>query len=484
MKNKKLSDLALEIEYQNLNPKDFLYNRSGPWPQPSANHPIGEVPGVLHLPFIETFHWWLKVGSRYLRDMFLYFPPAFIRAIKYNGLHELSDDKISEFFFHSCYSKYLCAEISPELKILFKKYINEDKTYYIVDFSAMELCRPLKGLYCEKSISLFEKTDKLIKPIAVNLRNYVVDDAHGDLWKLAKFVVMQGASVFINVVEHPKLHFPMDPINAITKTAVPKNHLLFQLIYPHLEITLKLNYQVLNNPISLLAQKSWMDYGPFPATSETLRELLVVGYSGIKENPAYNKYEYPMNGPRKIYSDFGKFHQQYYPAYYNLAKGILSKLDKYDRFVTGWADYINGFMPSFPDGKKIWEDDNLYRAVGVLLWDLTLGHGADHYTYSQIPVCYNPMRLRVTTPKTLDQNFKLDLKNAVTWMDQTKWLIANRLFYKTWNIKDMMKIDYKFNKPELNTIVTSFRQEMKKIEANLETPNYMPVDTIPSSIQY
>jgi hypothetical protein len=484
MRSKKLADFAVEIEKQNLEPKDFLYNRLGPWPQPSANHPIGEVPGVLHLPFSETFMWWLKVGSRYVRDMFLYFPVAFCRAVFQNGLHELSDEKMSDIIFNTCYAKYLCAEISDDLKRLFKDYMVEGKTYYIIDFSAMELCQPLEGLHAEKSISLFEKTEKSVKPVAINLRNYVVDAKDGDLWKLAKFTVMQGASVFINVVEHPKLHFPMDPINAITKTAVPKNHLLFKLIYPHLEISLKLNYQVLNNPISLLVQKDWMDYAPFPATSETLRELVVVGYSGIPGNPAYNKYEYPMNGPRVCHSDFGKFHQQYYPAYYNLAKDVLSKLPRNDMFVTRWADYINSFMPSFPNGKTIWEGDNLYRAVGVLIWDLTIGHGCDHYTYSQIPVYYNPMRLRVGSPVTKDANFKFDHKKAVTWMDQTKWMMASHLFYEAWNIKDMMEIDYKFNDNELNAAVEKFRADMKKIEANLTTPNYMPVDIIPSSIQY
>lgn len=481
---KKLADFVKEIDFENLDPKDFLYKRLGPWPQPSANHPVGEVPGVLHIPFRECFHWWWSVGSRYIRDMFLYFPVAFVRALFQEGLHELEDDVMADLIYHTCYSKYLCAEISDDLKKLFKDYMVDGKEYLIIDFSAMEICEPLKGLHCEKSISLYERLDKGIKPVAINLRDYVVDPTCGDLWKLAKFVVMQGASVFINVVEHPKLHFPMDPINAITKTAIPKNHLLFQLIYPHLEITLKLNYQVLNNPISLLVQKNWMDYAPFPATSKTLRDLVVIGYSGVPGNPAYKKYEYPLNGPRKVYSDFGTFHDLYYPAYYNLAKDVLSKVEKNDRFITRWADYIHGFMPSFPDGKQIWEGDTLYKVVGVLLWDLTLGHAADHYTYSQIPVYHNPMRLRVESPEYKTLGFKLDLKNAVTIMDQTKWMIANRLFYQTWNIKNMMEVDYGFKLPELNEAVLKFRAEMKKIEANLPTRNYMPVDKIPSSIQY
>jgi hypothetical protein len=484
MSKKSLKDFALEIEYQNLSPKDFLYKRLGPWPQPSANHPFGEVPGVLHLPWQENLEWWLKVGSRYVRDMLLYLPIALVKSIIDNGLHELSDDKMGEIFFNTCYAKYLTEEISEEMKILFKDYIKPEHQYYIVDFSPMEILKPIKGVCIEKTISLFETDGKNVLPVAINLRDYIVTKNDGELWMYAKFCIMQGASVFINVEEHPKLHFPMDPINAITKTSLPMDHLLFKLIYPHLEISLKLNYQVLNNPISLLANKWWMDYAPFPATSDSLRELIVVGYSGIKGNPAFNKYVYPINGPRKMQAPFGKFHECYYPAYYEFAKNILAFIPKNDRFVTNWANYIHQQMPSFPNGKEIWVDDTFIKAVAVLLWDLTIGHGADHKTYSEIPVALNPMRLKVSAPKDKTIPFKLNLKSAVGRIDQAKWMVSNYLFYKPWNIKNLVDIDYGFKDLECEKFAKKFIVDLKKIEATLPTPNYMPVDEIPSSIQY
>ena len=50
MKTKFSDDLTLESEFEDLPPEDFLYDRRGPWPQPSPNHPFGEAPGVLHIP--------------------------------------------------------------------------------------------------------------------------------------------------------------------------------------------------------------------------------------------------------------------------------------------------------------------------------------------------------------------------------------------------------------------------------------------------
>lgn len=474
----------MEKEYEELPPESFLYDRRGPWPQPSPNHPYGEVKSVLHIPFSESFDWWLRVGSRYVKDLMIYTPIAVIQAFNFGGLRALSDEQLAEFFYHSCYAKYLTVDLSEYVLVLFREYINKDKTYLVVDFSAMDLLEPIDGQHCEKSITLFEKTVEGIRPVAINLKDYVVDSSDGDLWMLAKFIAMQGASNHINVAEHPKLHFPMDAINAITKTAVPMDHILFQLLIPHFEITLKLNYQVLNNPTSLLENKWWMIYGPFPAKSETMRDLMVVGYCGIKGNPAYNKYEYPMNGPKKIYSDFGLFHESFYPAYYEFAKTILSEIPANDKFVTNWADYIHKEMPSFPNGIEIWKENNLIKAVAVLLWDLTLGHAADHKTYSEMPIYWNPMRLRIGSPGYKNPDFKFDLKAAVSLIDQTKWIMANRLFYKPWNIKNLMEVDYGFNLPKLKISVRHFKNQLKQIEKNLKTRNYMPVDEIPVSIQY
>lgn len=477
-------EFELEADFDDLPAENFLYNRSGPWPQPSANHPLGTVPGVLHLPFSETFEWWMKVGSRYVKDLFVYTPVAVMKAISYNGLMELSDEQLVNYFLHTCYAKYLTRELSVETITLFQNYLKENCEYMIADFSAMALLKPVEGVHCEKSVALFQVKNKDVVLVAINLRDYIVDPTDGDLWSLAKYIVMQGASSHINVAEHPKLHFPMDAINAITKTAVPTKHILFQLLIPHLEVTLKLNYQVLNNPTSLLQNKWWMVYAPFPATADSMRDLMVVGYCGIKGNPAYKRFSYPMNGPKKVLSDFGTFHEEYYKAYYAFAERVLAEIPVYDKFVTQWANYIHQMMPSFPDGNEIWKGDNLARAVGVLLWDLTIGHAADHRTYSEIPVYHNPMRLRLASPQYKNPDFRLDRKKAVSIMDQAKWIMADRLFYQTWNVSNLMEVSYGFNLPALQSAVTVFKSQLKDIEKNLKTRNYLPVDEIPASIQY
>ena len=80
--------------------------------------------------------------------------------------------------------------------------------------------------------------------------------------------------------------------------------------------------------------------------------------------------------------------------------------------------------------------------------------------------------------------FKLNLKKAVSLLDQTKWIMANRLFYQPWNINNLMDVQYGFQLPILNQHAEQFKMKMREIEQTLPTPNFMPVEEIPVSIQY
>ncbi len=484
MKVKFSDDLSLENEFEDLPPEDFLYDRRGPWPQPSPNHPFGEAPGVLHLPFSENFYWWLKTGSRYVRDMLFYWPVALGKAISWGGVSPVSDDEFSDYFYNSCYSKFFTFELTDKVKDLFKEYMDPKKRYCVCDFVGMKVLKPINGVHCDPSITLFEVIEGGVKPIAINLKDYVVDQTDGDHWLLAKYIALQAAGNHVIVATHPRLHFPMDAINAITKTAVPKSHILFQLLYPHFELTLKLDYQVLNNPISLLKNEWWMNYAPFPATGDSMRDLVVLGFHGIKENPAYPKYFFPLEGPQKVESSYGTFHDGYYQVYLKFVKSVLAEIPVGDRFVTRWANYIHQEMKSFPNGEDIWKGDNFAHAVASYIWDVSLGHAADHKTYAEIPINKNPLRIRVETPHFKNPGFKLNLKKVANVIDQMKLVMANRMFFMPTNVSTLIKIDYNFPLPALQKSAEQFKKDMYEHESNLKVRNFMPVDEITASIQY
>ena len=95
--------------------------------------------------------------------------------------------------------------------------------------------------------------DKTPKAIYVEPKNsdedaVVLDPEDGKAWALAKSFVLQGATYKLILSEHALLHFPFDSINAISKTALPKNSILLQLLLPHLDFTLVLDNAVLTSP--------------------------------------------------------------------------------------------------------------------------------------------------------------------------------------------------------------------------------------------
>ena len=484
-KSKFSSDIELEREFEALPPEDFLYDRRGPWPQPSPNHPFGEAPGVLHIPWQEWLYWWFKIGSRYVFFWVLCWPIALLKALLWWKVSPVSDEEFSDYFYNSCYAKFLTEEFTDDTKNIFKDYIKENKTYYYCDFVGMSALKPLKGVQCEPSITLFEKTDDGIRPIAINLRDYVCDPTDGDLWMLGKYIALQAAANHVIVATHPRLHFPMDAINAITKTAIPKDHILFQLIYPHTELTLKLDWQGLNSKLSLLENKWWMIYAPFPASAESMRDLVVLGYHGIQDNPAYPKYEYPLMGPQKVVSPYGTFHDEYYKVYYQFVEEVLNEVPDDDKFIIRWCDYIHAEMPSFPSAQKVQSDRKLLtHAVASYMWDVSLGHAADHKTYAEIPVNKNPLRVRVASPTYKNPDFKLKLGNVASLLDQTRLVLANWMFFKPCNVSNLIDVEYNFRLEKLKDASSSFKKNLKETEANLKTKNYMPVDQIPPSIQY
>ncbi len=147
------------------------------------------------------------------------------------------------------------------------------------------ICRFLQANERFACVSIaFLKTDKtkdlLVRP--------------GDkAWNLAKAYALQGAAYHGLFVVHPTLHFPMDSVNAITKTAVPMIHPLFQALLPHTAYTLPLDNAVLEGAWTVVNDKvheTWFD--PLTATGYNVKQLFGVGYSGYKGLAAYPAFDY------------------------------------------------------------------------------------------------------------------------------------------------------------------------------------------------
>lgn len=470
-------------------PKDFLYKRKGPWPQPCPEHPFGEAQAVLHLPLKEVFDWWLHIGSRYLITL-PYFIPAYLYGIFNPGLKKVSNEEFDEMLSHTMLCKFIKQEYDEEDKKIFGKEL-DNKDIFLVDLGAMKVVKPFKGIYCSGSKTLIKHLGnykyKTLK-IYIDKTNDVFNPEDGDNWELAKYYVLQGGAICATLVVHPLLHFPMDAINAITKTSLPKDHVLFQLLYPHLRFTLYLENAVLTFKSSLLQQKWWMPYAPYPGSYDGLRDLLVEGFKGIDDNASYPEFKYQKQ-PEKIYSKYGDLLDQYYAVIKKFVRKILEDLNEEEVFyLKKWADYIAGAVPNFPSGKQIINDNELLiETVAYFLFDITVSHSIDHYSYGNMDLRKIPLRLRHPAP-TKEKKIKLNRRKLTTFWDYGKYRMANILFFRPTTVTSLINTEYDFGKrnKKLQSVVKEFHKELRELDKKLQDEGiqFIPLDKVAASIQY
>jgi hypothetical protein len=84
------------------------------------------------------------------------------------------------------------------------------------------------------TVSLFSRdASGRLMPLAIRVRDLLLTPEDGEAWELAKYFVLQGAVHELVLVVHPRVHLPMDTVNAISRTALPRTHLLARLLEPH-----------------------------------------------------------------------------------------------------------------------------------------------------------------------------------------------------------------------------------------------------------
>lgn len=468
-------------------PKDYLYGRKGPWPQPCPDHPYGESPGVVHLPLKEWADWWLHIGLRYTFNWIRLTPWYFLKGLVNPGLKKVSDGEFHNYLTNSMMSRFIIPKLDSRDLEIFKTKMEAGKEYYIVDLEPVRVVKTFEGMHVSPTKTLLRKTEfETFEVVCVYMEktDTILEPTDGDAWELAKYFVLQGGALCATMVVHPLQHFPMDSINAITKTALPKNHILFKLLYAHMRFTLPLENAVLNFKMSLLHDdKWWKTYAPFPGPYEGVRDLLVEGYMGIKNNDSYPPFTYPRRPP-KVYSGYGEFLDAYYETIYNFVAEVVKFIPPGDHAVKCWANYINTWIPGFPNGDEIFEGNTLIEVVAYYIWDVTVGHTIDHHNYGQMDVQQVPLRIRQAPPKKGDK--LLPLSKLQSPVDLMKYRLAMKLFFGPTVITRFIDVDYKFSEPELQSAQETFKNNLRTTNKKLQERGltYMDLTDIARTIQF
>jgi hypothetical protein len=440
---------------------------------------------VLKLPLSETIDWWIFIGSRYVSTMFLT-PYYFLKGCMKPGLKRVSNQRFEWFLNETMLSKFLTNNLDSIDKGIFKEQLKEQRDWYIIDFDAVKVVKPFQGIHCGATKTLIYKGTEnrfIVECIYIDSNNETLYSTDGDAWELAKYYVLQGGALCSTLVTHPNQHFPVDSINAIIKTSLPKNHTLYRLLSPHLRFTLALENAVLNYKSSLLNEKWWMVYAPYPGGPKGLRDLLVEGYKGIKGNSSYPPFSFPMKEPG-VETHYGTYLRTYYRVISNFVKVIIGEIPDNDTWTKRWADYVNQYVPDFPKGTEIFKNDNLHKAVTSYLFIVTVGHSVDHYNYGQLDKREIPLRLRQAPPK---KGIKLNKRSELcSSIDLMKYYMADSLFFSPTTVTSLIGTKYNFDTIEQRDAVKKFKSDLKSAEHSLleQGIKYMPLNKIAASIQF
>lgn len=506
-----------------VRPDQFLYGRGGPWPQPSPAHPLGEAPAVMAVPPMEWTLWNATIGTRYLQTQVGYPPLAAAKAVGNLAYTTPSDAEFNKMLFTTAFTRFL-NELTALDRTQFSTVLAgypEQSPLAKYDFSAMDLIDPLEGMHCAPTKVVFSNESPETRvPIAI-LVGRVLVTPRDSAWDLAKIYVLQGAAYHMLFVVHPALHFPMDSINAITKTSVPYTHPLFQLLMPHTSYSLALNNAVLHSPQSVVNEHpegTWFD--PLTGRAYNLKRLFAAGYMGLSEprySNAYPRFDY-LNIPMGFDSAYGTWLQAYFEVFLEFTTVVAEHLlappgkgrsTEESNFLRGytqlWASYCAEAIYGFPDAGEILDPAVLARALAIYMWDTSVAHGADHASFGfQIPLVDKFLRIRRAPPESKDAP-RVQPGEVFTGDDLYRGEMAQAMFFTPSAIKpNLHDTRYAFtdktlfaaqqrfvdgllavsrSKPWFMPLTVEQAYEMYDPERTL-TPEQAYALTIPQSIQY
>lgn len=469
-------------------PSEFLYKRQGPWPQPSPAHPQGEAPAVLHIPWAEQADWFFNIGLRYLRQLGFGWPSALWYTITHRSIVEVSDPVFVDMLTTTVFSRFLRQPLDAVDNTAFAAVMAAappGATWYKSDFSAMGYVQPYAGMYVAPTVVLVRKDSAGAFHVdAINVNGVVITPANADAWRLARCYVLQGCVHRLIISIHPILHFPMDSVNAITKTSLPMRHILYKLLIPHLRFSLVLDNTVLENYFSILNNFKWQLYGCFAGPVNGLRDLIVAGWQGIPGNSSYPRYDWTLQKP-DIPTPYGAFLQKYWDCIYSFVQPVVSQIQGNDvEYVQRWAKYIRSYIKDFPKPGAIIQGNTLAETVTTMIWDIAVAHGTDHYNYTQMDMNQMPMRMRVPPPTSPNAS-PPDPRDFSSFMDIFKYRMAWNMFFKPTNVTLLQDTWYNFGDPGLDNLNRKFLQDLRTLDQSLP-PNqrYCPLDQMARGVQY
>ncbi|WP_198671117.1 hypothetical protein [Oceanibium sediminis] len=509
-----------------LLPDQFLYSRKGPWPQPSPSHPMKCADEVLNIPPMEALLFNETIGARYLEARVGYPPVAARYASEVFEWAGPTTEHFTNLMNNTLFTRFKkplagedlksLAGALPDLPEAKMSLSDANAQLFKYDFTAMDLVKPIDGTFVAPTVVYFKKAaggDAMVASIRINGVHFKPANPVDRAWALAMIYALQGAAYHVLFVVHPALHFPMDSVNAITKTSVPMGHPLFQLFHPHSAYSLPLDNAVLESAESVVnnnAQGTRFD--PLTADAYNLKLLFGAGYTGLKGERYTNGY--PQYSYMEPQLDFDSGYSTWLSAYFKdaflpfcteVAKYIIEDPRKENLmpYVEQWAKYCHTHVLGFIHPDEVKDADRLGYAMAVYTWNASVSHGGDHWSFAQqVQPVEKCLRIRVAPPTAEDVGKPVDFAGKLfTGNDMQRAALCQYMFFQTWAIKpNLAETMYAFTNKRLQDAYDAFQVALHAVNDRMKadaSTYFQPLVpdasigasgtyemTIPQSIQY
>lgn len=463
-------------------PANYKFSIQAPWPQPSPHDPLNLPPTVLHVPEGEISDFLNRIVDRYVRTLRDYWPRALAYSIKHPKLETCTDEEFVHFMTDTPLVRCISETLDARDEALFADVRKPRGGKLIkVDSRILDGLDTLPEMHNGNGTALLHRNKAGEHTLlAIAFGKEVFTPADGDHWTLAKSHLLQGATLALILGMHPRIHFPCDPINALSKTILPPEHTLSRLLAPHHYMQLPLDFAVLYIDRSVAHNNQREIYTPFTLTRGGFLTLMSRAYKGMRGNSATPAYRFRLGG-EYTYGRYGEFLSAYYEVILAFVEKVLADVPEGDPAIKRWADEISRYVPGFPNGRQIFEGDTLAQTVATYIHNVSVVHSADHHAYAVMPVNKVPLRMRVPAPS---RRRKPLLDKALRRVDIFRHRMAREMYFKTITLKPLSETRYDFPEEHLQALARQFLEAIEGLDCNLPGRRYIPLSKIATSIQF
>jgi hypothetical protein len=359
---------------------------------------------------------------------------------------------------------------------------NPGAVFGTIDLSGFGDFTPLPGVYSASTVVLLRQSgDGGWAVVAIRCEDCVFHQQDGARWELAKYFVLQGAQCLLVHIAHPRLHLPLDSLNAITHSLLPASHRVKRLLAPHFLYTLGLHRALIHHQRGATHNNQREVSLPFAFETNSMHDGFALGVNGLgtESYPAYNLFGVHLGA----HTEYGRYRQAWYRHILDFTRKIVATLEPGDADVTRWADAAAPWVEGFPDGTEIWRDDVLAETLATIIATVSVFHTADHDSYSRIPIEQMPFRLRQPPPDESGPD-ELDLAELVLPEDYFRHYLARRLYFKPVIRTYLSAIKYPFHSGEARLAAEEFVRGMDSLDTVWGPRGYATSDRIATSVQY